>query len=221
MESEREWLEARKRKREAEVQSLDERIAKEKEAKIVEDKEKEAKGLIVRCPFCDKVLLPNYLSRHLRTFHLSNYEEEKEAKKVKNEEEKEAKKAKNEEEKEAKKAKNKEEKEAKKAKNEEKSQKQGREGGEKSQKRGREGSEKSQKQGREGGEKSQKRGKKPKTRKRRRRKKSKTRKRRKRKKQRQRRKLVLHVRHLENLGGNRREHLLPSPNFRKYLSMVD
>jgi asparagine synthetase B (glutamine-hydrolysing) len=132
MESEREWLEARKRKREAEVQSLDERIAKEKEAKIVEDKEKEAKGLIVRCPFCDKVLLPNYLSRHLRTFHLSNYEEEKEAKKVKNEEEKEAKKAKNEE-----------EKEAKKAKNEEKSQKQGREGGEKSQKRGREGSEKS------------------------------------------------------------------------------
>jgi hypothetical protein len=150
--------EARKRKREAEVQSLDERIAKEKEAKTVEDKEKEAKGLIVRCPFCDKVLLPNYLSRHLRTFHLSNYEEEKEAKKVKNEEEKEAKKAKNEEEKEAKKAKNKEEKEAKKAKNEEKSQKQGREGGEKSQKRGREGSEKSQKRGREGSEKSQKQG---------------------------------------------------------------
>jgi hypothetical protein len=113
MESEREWLEARKRKREAEVQSLDERIAKEKEAKIVEDKEKEAKGLIVRCPFCDKVLLPNYLSRHLRKFHLSK--EEKEAKKAKNEEEKEAKKAKNKEEKEAKKVKNEEEKEAKKA----------------------------------------------------------------------------------------------------------
>jgi hypothetical protein len=131
MESEREWLEARKRKREAEVQSLDERIAKEKEAKTVEDKEKEAKGLIVRCPFCDKVLLPNYLSRHLRKFHLSK--EEKEAKKAKNEEEKEAKKAKNEEEKEAKKAK-KEEKEEK------KTQKQGREGGEKTQKRGREGS---------------------------------------------------------------------------------
>jgi uncharacterized C2H2 Zn-finger protein len=112
--------EARKRKREAEVQSLDERIAKEKEAKIVEDKEKEAKGLIVRCPFCDKVLLPNYLSRHLRKFHLSK--EEKEAKKAKNEEEKEAKKAKNEE------------------KEEKKTQKQGREGGEKTQKRGREGS---------------------------------------------------------------------------------
>jgi hypothetical protein len=72
------------------VQLLDKRISKDKEAKIVEDKEKEVKGFIVRCYVCDKGLFPSSLTCHLRKQY--GIKHKKAGKKLKEEGEKKAKK---------------------------------------------------------------------------------------------------------------------------------